>query len=568
MTVLTRNRRLERCAVLLLAFVAVFSLDHPAMGQDDKPATTAAAIPADRIEWHIPDLATARRTQQSALAQAKRDNHKAKTNNATRVLERLDGLLRSKQVHLTLTDAISRTLENNFVLETVRYNPAIETTRVIEAEAIFDTFFSARANSTKQDQPPLVGNSAAGSEVVTAAAGLTKTLPTGTFLRAEYQYARFEQEIDARLAAGAQQVLNPAYRSNWVLELNQPLLRGAGVDFNRSMIVLAQNNLRISDLAFRRQVRDILRQVEERYWRLVQARREAVVTARELADFEGIYDYLIARKDFDVRPVQIQSTLADLELARAEFVGRRAAVFDAEDRLIAVMNDPQINLSTDIEIIPDEFLNLDRIVVDRLAEIQDALDNRTEIKEQELVVANATVSLGRAKNSELTRVDLTFQTAVQGLGSSSDDSFSQLSKNDFIDYFVGVELAVPIGNRGPRAARRRAELERAQAAANLKRTIEDIILDVNLAARALGTRYDQIAPSFSSLESREREVNSIVARAERKDHNTLLSELGSRRALASTRRGILGVMVDYNIAVIDLERAKGTLLRHHGVVAP
>ena len=70
-----------------------------------------------------------------------------------------------------------------------------------------------------------------------------------------------------------------------------------------------------------------------------------VITARELADFEDIYEYVVSRRDFDMTPVQIESTRADLELARADFVRRRASVFNVEDRLIAEMNDAEINLA-------------------------------------------------------------------------------------------------------------------------------------------------------------------------------------------------------------------------------
>ena len=61
---------------------------------------------------------------------------------------------------------------------------------------------------------------------------------------------------------------------------------------------------------------------------------------------------------------------------------------------------------------------------------------------------------------------------------------------------------------------------------------------------------------------------SIVARAERKDINTLTTELNARQSLAAARRAMLGSMVNYNIAIADLERAKGTLLQFHNVIIP
>jgi outer membrane protein TolC len=91
---------------------------------------------------------------------------------------------------------------------------------------------------------------------------------------------------------------------------------------------------------------------------------------------------------------------------------------------------------------------------------------------------------------------------------------------------------------------------------------------VNLVVRALQTAFDQIAPSYEAAEAREREVQSIVARAERKDINTLTTELNARQSLAGARRAMLGSMVNYNIAIADLERAKGTLLQFHNVVIP
>jgi len=63
-------------------------------------------------------------------------------------------------------------------------------------------------------------------------------------------------------------------------------------------------------------------------------------------------------------------------------------------------------------------------------------------------------------------------------------------------------------------------------------------------------------------------VDSIIARAERKDFNSLNSELSARQSLANARRAMLAAIVDYNIATIDLQRARGTLLEYNHVVVP
>jgi outer membrane protein TolC len=518
-------------------------------------------VPPERLAWHVPDPELAREKALERRNRAQQVDDKTTAAYQSRVLERIDTIRRAEQVRLSLEGVIQRTLANNYTLEVLRYNPAIDTTRVVEAEAAFDAAFFTNLVKNKVDRPTGSPLMPADVDQFQSSSGIRKLLASGAQVSGRYEFQRTDQTF-------AYQEINPEYTSKFIFEMRQPILRNFGIDFNRSLILVSKNDRAISDLTFERQIRDTLRTIEELYWRLVQARRDVVITARLLADFEAIYEYLVARQEFDITPVQILATKADLDQARVDFVRRRDAVLDAEDRLVAIMNDPEINLADDVEIIPDDFPHLERVVVDRLAEVQTALDNRTEIKEQELQIAKARIGVGRAKSAELPRFDLTFRTTFDGLAGSADRSFDEVTHAKFIEYYIGVELEVPIGNRAARAAYLRARLQHAQAVANLQRVFEEVILDVNLAARQLETSFDQIAPGFESAESREREVESIVARAERKDHSTLINELGARQSLANIRRSMLNAMVEYNIALVDLERAKGTLLQYNNVVIP
>lgn len=533
-----------------------------AVSEPDVPSGETPMTPMQRLTKHVPDPDVDRPRVMELLEEARKAGKTHDVEYITRVLERADSIRREEQLHLTLEGVVRRALANNYLIEMASYSPAIETTRAVEAQAAFDAVFFSNLQKQKVDAPTAVELSATKADFFNWSTGVRKLLASGAEVSTRYELNRSKQEDFAF------QIINPAYRSKIILEMRQPLLRNFGLDFNRSMIVITKNDRRISDLAFRRQVRDLLTEVEARYWRLVQARRDIIITARLMADFEVIYDYLIARRAFDITPVQIAATKADLEAAKVDFVLRRANVLDAEDKLIAIMNDPDINLADSLELIPRDLPLAERVVVDRLAEVQSALDNRTELREQQLRVANAQVLVGQAKNQELPRFDLTFRTTYHGLGGTADRSFDEVTTGNFIEYFIGVDLEVPVGNRARRAARRRAELQHEQAVAQLRQTFEDVILDVNLAVRRLETSYDQIGPAFESAEAREQEVRSIVARAERKDHNTLINELNSRRNLAVTRRAMLSALVDYNIALIDLERAKGTLLQYNNVVIP
>lgn len=542
------------------------AVESPAITTRTEMAREAIAasgtLPPDRLLWHIPDPEWDRPVAVELLEKAREAKDAALVAQLSRIIERIDSVRRpDKQVRLTLDEVLHRTLANNYTIEVANFGPAIETTRVVEAEAAFDAVFFTSVTKNKQDQPTGTQLAAGDLDAFQLSSGVRKQLPSGATVSGTYELSRVKTTLQF-------QQINPEYNNNLALALRQPLLRRFGQDYNRSFIVIAEKNHSLSEFALERQVRDVLRQVEELYWRLVEARRNVVITARLIAGFEQIYEYLLARQDFDVTPVQLAATKANLEQSRAEFIRVRATVLDAEDQLIAAMNDPSLNLADHPEIIPEDFPTLERIHVDRLAEVQTALDNRSEVREQKLRIDIARLVVGQAKNEQLPQFDLVFQYTIAGLAGNADKAFDELSRHNYVDYFVGVEFEMPIGNRGPRAAHRRAELQHRQAIAQLKAVYEEVIFDVNRSVRLLDTSYDQIAPAFEAAQAREREVDSIVARAERKDINTLTTELNARQALAAARRAMLQNMVNYNISIIDLERAKGTLLRYNQIEVP
>ena len=73
-----------------------------------------------------------------------------------------------------------------------------------------------------------------------------------------------------------------------------------GLDYNLSQINIQKNNSQISEHAFRRQLQDQLVAVERAYWQLVAARRVIVIEGRLIAELQRTYDYLYARREFDV----------------------------------------------------------------------------------------------------------------------------------------------------------------------------------------------------------------------------------------------------------------------------
>lgn len=476
-----------------------------------------------------------------------------------RLRRRVSHVSREQTIRLSLADAIHRALLNNYQIQYSAYNPAIEATRIVEAESQFDSVFFTNFNWNDQDRPSASQLQGTLTDTRVYNGGIRKLLSTGTRVQASYALTRTKTNLSL-------QTLNPSYFNQFIVEFQQPLLRSFGLDFNRAQIELRRLDRRLSVERLERDVRETIFNVEQAYWRLLQARRSVVVQARLIVELEGILQSLRLRADYDVYAVQLNQTQSRIELVEAGFLQRLNVVRQSEVALKSLLNDPGISLAQDAEIIPTDVPSATPLMIDQLGEVTAALTHRSELREARLAIEAAQIAIGAAKNQALPRFDLLFRYIIDGLGSNPDQAFSQLSENDFNEYVVGLEFEWPIGNRGPEAALRRARLQQAQAIAGHRSQIEQVISEVKQTLLDMKTNYEQIGPNFRSARASRDQLIAIRAKQERRDPPSLQVELDANQSLAAARQQLLSAIADYNVDLINLERRKGTLLRYNNIV--
>lgn len=543
------------------------------------PATTQPVPTLDEIYRHLPDpselpqslardlarrladidrnprLTPKQKQEQRAEKQREYDNR------LPHILNRLKVIERPREVRLTFGDVLRRTLANNFAIAAQSYNPAIESARLVEAEAVFDEVYFINFQNNKQDRPSSSELESNNSQLRTVETGIRKLLPTGMTVQASYALTRSETDLIF-------QTFNPTYFNNFIVQFQQPLLRGFGLDYNRAEIEMTRIDREMSIERLRRDVREILFNVEQAYWQLFQARRIIGVMAQQLTDFEMIQRDLQKRLDagYDVYRVQLSFTASRIERTEAEFIAVTRRVRDAEDALKRLMNDPDLHLSRDVAIIPVDVPTIEPVVMDQIGEVAAGLANREELREAKLAISKAQIAIGAAKNQALPKLDLLFRYIVDGLGTNADRAFSQLSENDFHEYVVGLQFEWPIGNRGPEARLRQARLQQAQAIAAHREVIENVIMEVQQAIRGIQTEYNQLGPSFRWVVAADDWVEATKARQEKRDPPNLQIELDAYDSLSLSRRGLLDSLVRYNVSLSNLERQKGTLLDYNNIV--
>jgi len=479
-------------------------------------------------------------------------------------------------VRMSLNEIIHRAVANNHDVKVAAYQPAIEGARVIEASANFDpTFFTNLQYQNKNDLTggsifnsftggiPFVSNTTV-TEQGTLQTGLQQNLPSGGQVQLQYQstYNWFNPQ---------QTLLNPFYESDLTLSVNQPLLRNWGYDVNHAQITINRINQKVDLLEFRKAVEQDASDIEKAYWQLVQAVRDIQIEQELVAQTESTYSILESRltQHIDVSPLQVAQAQTQLELRRSQLISFKAQARDLSDQLKALMSDPEYPVTSNVIILPADAPVEDRIEFDLSDEIDTAMENRLELGEQQLKVDAATVTVGVAKNNLLPELDFIGSAGPDGAAGNLGQAIKTNSDFNHWEFTAGFKLQVPLGNRAARSIWRRSLLQRMQAIEQYRSFVEQVAVDVKINARAVDTTWDIIRSSRRSRFAAEDALTRINTRERSGEPLTpefVQTKLQLQDTLAESLQNEAEAIANYNIALAQLEKAKGTLLRYNNVV--
>ena len=458
-----------------------------------------------------------------------------------------------KELKLTLEQCRAAALEGNLDLKVELLNPTIAAQSITEAEAEFESLFSASAAHSKTDAPTGSGSSGLKTESLDITPGVQIPLRTGGTIEAAVPTSRYQTDA-------ASSTLSPSYTADFSLSVSQPLLRDAGLRHNTHAIRIARWERQKSAALAKLEVIRVLAAVDRVYWRLYAARRALEVRRQEHALAEA--QLKRARRQVAA------GTKPEVEVLRAQLgVAERLEAIIVADNAIRrrqrelkrILQKAGLGMETPTVILPVTPPSVARYRLDagRLATL--ALANRMELLELELQIAQATSTVNFERNRTLPLLTLAYTYNVNGLGDSPSGAFDLLFEKRFVDHFLGLQVEIPLGNRAARSRLRRAVLTRIQrlATRGLRRS---------LVQQEVRDSVDQLEANWQRiLASRERVVLAErVHKAEQRQFDlglrTSTEVLEAQTRLADGQLAVIQAVVEYQTAQVDLAVATGTML--------
>jgi outer membrane protein len=397
---------------------------------------------------------------------------------------RLDGLLRDGKIYLSLSDAVTLALENNYDIAIARINLDIADTDILRAKAgsslrgvstglVTGTQGGSTSTISGGGGPGGTasgagggGAGASGLVLSTSGGGPTpenmdplltgtvqyesaNTTQSTTFItgtnslsqNTETYNAQFQQGFstgtlftatfdNSRSTTNSERSnFSPTLQSSLRVQATQHLLQGFGTWINRRFIVQAKNDRRITDSAFRQQVLYTVNQVENIYWALVSAYEDE--QAKERALQQSTQLTADNRKQLEI------GTLAPLDVVNSDSAVStdKQALISSQSNLeyqqllmkqaiARNLNDPQLS---NAPVVPTDRVGLDRLPEEDMQVedlVRQAFQNNPQIEQAALEMDNNKISIRAEKNGLLPVLDGYAFYGGSGLGGAQNPALT------------------------------------------------------------------------------------------------------------------------------------------------
>ena len=562
---------------------------------------------------------------------------------------RLEQLVRAGRIYLSLQDTIALALENNLDIELQRYGPRIAEADLMRAEA----GGLLRGIPTSVSTGPQSANLQTGAGGNTGVSALRDTggggvgsgsiiTSTGTSIpqldeavfftygwghRTLPQANSFSTGVPALVFSGpqynfgvqkgwltgttvtlagstvsqtsnnARAEVNPVNSGNANIELRQRLLQGFGFAANSRFIRVAKNDIKISDLVFRQQVIQTIAAVINLYADLVSFNEDVRVRRQALQLNEKLYND--NKKQVEIgtlAPIEIVRAEAEVARSQQELTASETRLLQQETIIKNALSRTGVNnpLIATARIVPTDPLQVPP-ASEQVRPIQDlvqvAVENRPEIRQTEINLENAKISLAGSKSQLLPSLDFVATAQNNGLAGQVNvlplpadflaggvtqrranpaflggvgSAWQQIFSRNYPDYSVGFQLSFPIRNRAAQSDVVRDQLSLRQAEIRQRQQLNQVSVDVQNALIAL----QQARAQYQAAE-KSRVLQEQTLDAEQKKYalgaSTIFFVIQAQRDLASAQAAEVSALSAYNRARVQMDLATGQVLKNFDV---
>jgi outer membrane protein TolC len=464
----------------------------------------------------------------------------------------------ASQLKLTLEDAVFLALQNNRELKNAYLDRIIDRQDLAIAKDKFVPNFTPEITTNLTENR--IRNDSTTNADAGISAGISMALPTGGNIQVFWQGRRDWQETT-----------DNNWRQNINVSIEQPLLRGSGIDVNRASIEQARLQEKGNVLQLKNTLIGKINEVIGAYRSLIQAQQALQIQQRGLESAQRQLEVTQALIDAGRQPrvdiINSETTLANRQVALQGAENRLQSVqlqlleiLDIQrprNTQIVAVETPSLEsteLKSFLEFLGVESINSESLTMKKLLPI--ALANNPNYLQAKLQVATQQLNLLLAKNERLWQLDVT------GGYSNNLDSASADTQN----FQVGIQLQREFGNLNLEQSVQRAKINLEQIQNNLQERREQLEIELQNSLRDVRFQRRQVDSQRRALELVEQELENEREKLRLGVSNVSIIDIGDLEDdVVEARNQELQAIISYLNELTDLQATLGTTLKHWGV---
>jgi len=459
-------------------------------------------------------------------------------------------------LELAMVDCVAMALKSNSEINIKRITPHIEDNNVLIQKSRFEphfTFDGSFSGSREQDPSTLFDANVLSTKTAVFDFGYNQKFTTGADVSLDFFNTRTKSSSPTFIP-------NPAYESEAEILISQPLLKGAGIAVNTADFRIARNNKLKSVQDFTQEIIRVLTNVKKSYYDFQYSREQYIVAQKSLARVEDLHR--INKEKYAkglASDIDIIESEAEVARIREALYEAEAIMKLAEDNLKLITNlvdDPQL---WNARIVLLEGLGYEKMEVDLPGAIKTAFIYRPDYEAAKIDLRNRDIVIVVSTNGMLPTVNLDASFGLNGLDGVYAKDLRDVGGGKYYNWTVGVNVDVPLIGDENRGKYEKSRLEKEQALVAFQRLEQKIILDVRNVVREIDINYRKLEASKISKESEEKNYEAQELRFKAGLVSTLDIVIYQER-LARAEVSYIKSIIDYNVSLIELSRAKGTML--------
>jgi outer membrane protein TolC len=470
---------------------------------------------------------------------------------------------------VSLADCIQMALEGNLDIQIQRFDSQFRANDLTIAYAGYEPTFTLSGQRSFSDTGgttfnPNTGFASFGSETTSDSfnSAIAGVLP---YTGMEYRLRGDVRESES-ISSGTNSITSQLGRGSVAVELSQPLLRGLLIDQTRFNIATAKNRLKFSEAQLRQQIINSVTAVELAYYDLAFARESLKVQEKGLELAERLLSDNRKRVEVGaLAPLDEKQAESQVAARKADLLSAQRQLGTAQNSLKRLITDAYAALR-DTTLDPSENLVALPPEIDLQESWRRGLAFRPDLQQVRLNIDQDLLDQRYYRNQMLPQLDVfgSYGHAASGPSQTYGDAFGDFRTGDFPFWSVGAEFSIPLGNTVPRTRYRSTTLTLEQSRLILKRLEQDVLVQIDDAARLAKTNFERIDATRQARQYAE----AALAAEEKKLENgksTSFIVLQLQRDLTNARSDEIRALTDYNKSLSSLAQSEGTTLQRHKI---